>query len=346
MASNVYRYNDFGPAPIRKWVWRAVLVSFLFHLLLGAVLYNTQVRHFGDPYYEQLVPRSFKLDRVEIDPRSLDRSDPIPLDEITEILNAEPVEVEVPPEEMDIIEEEIRATPTAPDLEMERFAEEFIPERPDSPASLDELERAAEESLVAELNGLAEQLFDDVPVSPARPLMDLPQMTLPQEEVELPGSPLGDLGGERLPATEPPQGFSDLDDLLRQAGPIPADTGPILMPTDLLFDYDSYELRSRAVESLRKLGQLISDNPDSHFTIEGHTDSFGPADYNMELSELRALAVKQWLVEEAGVSPDQINTIGLGQTQLIVTEGDIEEQAINRRVEIVIRTRRGGGPRP
>jgi outer membrane protein OmpA-like peptidoglycan-associated protein len=135
------------------------------------------------------------------------------------------------------------------------------------------------------------------------------------------------------------RGFSNLDDLLAQTGPLTQETAPILMPTDLLFDYDAPLLREEAVASLRKLGMLIQRNPGARFVIEGHTDSFGTDAYNLDLSRRRAESVKAWLTETMGLPGEAIQTVGYGKSRLIApAEGTIEEQQINRRVEIVIRS--------
>lgn len=343
MAGNYYRQKEYGPAPLRRWIWRAFLFSILFHLLLGWVFLQAKVERFGDPYYETLVPRSFRVDRVEIDPALLDDREETPVDEAELRPENEVVEVPIEPDrvEADFQEDEIRATPLAPEVDLDRFQEEILPDPTAPTTTLEELEMAAAQSLLNELDGLGEQLFEEPPLSEARPLLEIPAVTAEQEPVELPGSGIRDLQGELGAAAGPPPGFSDLDELLARSEPLRGETEPILMPTDLLFDYDSFELRSQARESLRKLGRLIRENPRSRFVIEGHTDSFGPADYNQELSELRALAVKEWLVREAEIPPERIETVGYGQTRLIVPEGSIEEQQINRRVEIVIRTPRG-----
>ncbi|PWU06611.1 MAG: hypothetical protein C5B47_07290 [Verrucomicrobia bacterium] len=177
------------------------------------------------------------------------------------------------------------------------------------------------------LDSFPEQLFQ--PESSTQPVAELPN---PKEAGG--GAALASAG--RRPGSMP-KGFSNLDDLLSQTGPLRSDTAPILMPTDLLFDYDNAELRSRAVDSLRKLGTLIQRNPQATFNIEGHTDSFGSDQYNTDLSLRRAEAVKAWLVQVMGISPGRIETRGYGKTRLLApASGTIEQQQINRRVEIII----------
>jgi outer membrane protein OmpA-like peptidoglycan-associated protein len=138
-----------------------------------------------------------------------------------------------------------------------------------------------------------------------------------------------------------PAGFSNLDELLSGSGQLGNGTAPILMPTDLLFDYDSAILRPGATASLQKLGRLIQRNPQAVFRVEGHTDSFGSDQYNMDLSQRRAETVKSWLVANMNIDADRIQTQGYGKTHLIVpADRSVEEQQLNRRVEIVIRTRK------
>jgi outer membrane protein OmpA-like peptidoglycan-associated protein len=138
------------------------------------------------------------------------------------------------------------------------------------------------------------------------------------------------------------RGFSNLDDLLGQGGgALGGTTAPILMPTDLLFEYGSADLAEVARLSLMKLGFLIQKNPDSLFIVEGHTDSFGGDEYNLRLSEARAQAVVAWLRDSLRLGTDRIQAVGMGKRALIAPAGgSVEEQAINRRVEIKVRPRK------
>lgn len=145
---------------------------------------------------------------------------------------------------------------------------------------------------------------------------------------------VGDGAGERV------KGFSNLDDLLGGGGKMGGSTAPILMPTDLLFSYGSDQLAEGARLSLMKLGFLIQKNPDSLFIIEGHTDSFGGDEFNLDLSLRRANAVVQWLRDSLRLGTDRIQAMGMGKSKPIVpVTGTVEEQGLNRRVEIKVRPR-------
>lgn len=132
-------------------------------------------------------------------------------------------------------------------------------------------------------------------------------------------------------------GYSNLDELFNRGSKLSASTDPILMPTDLLFEYGSSELADHARLSLMKLGLLIQRNPNNLFIIEGHTDSFGSDEFNYDLSVRRANAVVNWLIHSLHISTDRIRAVGMGKSRLLVGGTTPEEQAINRRVEIKIR---------
>jgi outer membrane protein OmpA-like peptidoglycan-associated protein len=153
-------------------------------------------------------------------------------------------------------------------------------------------------------------------------------------EVKKQGQGAGDAAATRV------KGFSNLDDLLGGGGRLGGSTAPILMPTDLLFEYGSDQLAEGARLSLMKLGFLIQKNPNSLFIVEGHTDSFGGEDFNLDLSLRRANAVVEWLRQSLRLGTDRIQAAGMGKSKPIVsTSGTVEEQGMNRRVEIKVRAK-------
>jgi outer membrane protein OmpA-like peptidoglycan-associated protein len=118
----------------------------------------------------------------------------------------------------------------------------------------------------------------------------------------------------------------------------------IELDADVLFDFDKYNLRPQAADSLLKVGEVAKNYGNSAVLIEGHTDSKGSPPYNMKLSENRALSVKNWLVQNARVSAARINTRGWGETKPVApntnpngSDNPAGRQK-NRRVEITIRT--------
>lgn len=89
---------------------------------------------------------------------------------------------------------------------------------------------------------------------------------------------------------------------------------------------------------------LKSQHDDTAIVVEGHTDSRGSRQQNLELSQARADSVRAYLVRK-GVAPDRIKSVGKGEDQPIATNNTPDGRANNRRVEIVLKSpsNRDGG---
>ncbi len=109
---------------------------------------------------------------------------------------------------------------------------------------------------------------------------------------------------------------------------------------DVLFAFNKAELSAQAAPRLDKLANFLRQFPDRKLIIEGHTDSVGGDAYNQELSERRAQAVQNALVQR-GVAPDRITARGYGKTYPVADNASPEGRAMNRRVEIVIADDKG-----
>jgi len=131
-------------------------------------------------------------------------------------------------------------------------------------------------------------------------------------------------------------GITSLDSLLD----LPANillSKKTMLPSDLLFEFNSAELRESAKIGLMKLTMLMDRNPGLYCWIEGHTDLVGGDEFNLNLSIDRAEAVKSHLVKSYKMDAYKIITRGFGRYEPIITTGDAQEQSINRRVEIRMR---------
>jgi OmpA-OmpF porin, OOP family len=131
-------------------------------------------------------------------------------------------------------------------------------------------------------------------------------------------------------------GIASLDDLL-DLPPNILLSKKTMLPSDLLFEFNKFELRESAKVGLMKLALLMDRNPNLYCWIEGHTDLVGGDDFNLELSIRRAEAVKSYLVESLRMDAAKISTRGFGRYTPLVIEGDAEVQSVNRRVEIRMR---------
>lgn len=318
------RTLDLGSSStgIKPWILPALLVSLLLHVLFWMWSNHVTINPLKGVDYDPTPPRRFQLENVELDPRLLN---PAPA-EVKHPATA-PVAVKLPDENVALGKwsGDQPSLPPAPKLDNAILSETPKLSEPSLQSPLKTVE--AKDSIIPDDKALTSELLSEKPTVGETPAVQLPG----------PGFEKGvRSAGGGTPSTE--NGFSNLDDLLAQTGPLTTETAPILMPTDLLFDYNSPNLRQEAMESLKKLGLLIQRNPGSRFIIEGHTDSFGSDEYNLELSRKRADSVKAWLTGGMGLPDGSIQTVGYGKSRLLTpASGTIEQQQINRRVEIVIR---------
>ena len=111
--------------------------------------------------------------------------------------------------------------------------------------------------------------------------------------------------------------------------------GLIANMSDVLFKTGSFELLPGARERLAKVSGIVLAYPSLHLQIEGHTDSVGGDEYNQSLSEKRAGAVREYLVQQ-GITGDSIEARGFGKTQPIASNDTSEGRQQNRRVELVL----------
>lgn len=109
----------------------------------------------------------------------------------------------------------------------------------------------------------------------------------------------------------------------------------LTMPQDILFPVDSFNIRPDLRSDLFKVADSLQRYPDTTVQVVGHTDSDGAASYNQSLSERRANAVGDVLMN-GGVPSSRINAFGRGEDQPVASNLTSEGKAQNRRVEIVI----------
>lgn len=111
--------------------------------------------------------------------------------------------------------------------------------------------------------------------------------------------------------------------------------GLIANMSDVLFKTGSFELLPGARERLAKVSGIVLAHPGLRLEVEGHTDSVGSDDYNQQLSERRADAVRSYLVQQ-GIPESAIVARGLGKSSPVASNDTPEGRQQNRRVEMVI----------
>jgi len=109
----------------------------------------------------------------------------------------------------------------------------------------------------------------------------------------------------------------------------------VTFESGLLYDYDSDVVKPTAATNLRSFAQSLDKYPNTDIMIVGHTDSQGSDTYNLQLSERRAIAARNYLVSQ-GVSSARIKVAGRGESEPIADNATDAGRAQNRRVEVAI----------
>ena len=109
----------------------------------------------------------------------------------------------------------------------------------------------------------------------------------------------------------------------------------VTFPEGLLFGFDSDQINATAQDNLRRFAASLQKYPNTRTLIVGHTDSEGSADYNMDLSNRRALSAANFITG-AGVDRARISTAGRGEGEPIATNTSDAGRQLNRRVEVAI----------
>jgi OmpA-OmpF porin, OOP family len=118
------------------------------------------------------------------------------------------------------------------------------------------------------------------------------------------------------------------------AAPAAVERPAVSLPS-ITFEFNSADLRPESLGTLQNLGNALNRElkDQKKFLIEGHTDSVGTPQYNMELSQRRAEAVKDYLVQKLGVAPERLQAVGRGATEPV--DPQHPNGAENRRVVII-----------
>jgi outer membrane protein OmpA-like peptidoglycan-associated protein len=114
----------------------------------------------------------------------------------------------------------------------------------------------------------------------------------------------------------------------------------VRLTSDILFDVDSAALRPESRATLRDLAANFAQYPTNVIEVEGHTDSTGSDEHNMQLSQNRANSVREYLVNQ-GVTSRNVTARGYGESQPKASNNTPEGRQLNRRVEINIRGTEG-----
>ncbi|MGC2062443.1 MAG: peptidoglycan-associated lipoprotein Pal [Thermodesulfovibrionales bacterium] len=107
------------------------------------------------------------------------------------------------------------------------------------------------------------------------------------------------------------------------------------MFSDILFEYDRYNVKDTSKPILRNVSDWLSKHPEARISIEGHCDERGTNEYNLALGDKRAKAVKEYLLS-MGVASKKTDTISYGEERPLCKESTEECWAKNRRAHFVV----------
>jgi outer membrane protein OmpA-like peptidoglycan-associated protein len=105
--------------------------------------------------------------------------------------------------------------------------------------------------------------------------------------------------------------------------------------SDVLFDTARHDLKPGAREKLARVSGIISAHPGLKIDIEGHADSRGTDDYNLNLSERRAESVRSYLVSQS-IQPAMVTARGFGESRPVASNDNAAGRQQNRRVELIV----------
>ncbi|SDR85835.1 OmpA family protein [Pseudomonas oryzae] len=137
-------------------------------------------------------------------------------------------------------------------------------------------------------------------------------------------------GGGSAPAPAPVAEPAPVVEPAPVAEPVPE---VVRVELDVKFDFDKAQVKSESYGDIKNLADFMNQYPQTSTTVEGHTDSVGTDAYNQKLSERRAAAVRDVLVNQYGVAAGRVSSVGYGESQPVADNATEAGRAVNRRVE-------------
>ncbi len=115
----------------------------------------------------------------------------------------------------------------------------------------------------------------------------------------------------------------------------PIKQGAPFVLENIFFDSDKSILKKESLTELTKLLEILNNNEALRIELGGHTDSDGNDEHNLQLSDNRAKAVVDWLIEK-GVDKAKLQYKGYGESKPRVENDTPQNKALNRRTEVII----------
>ncbi|MBN2542923.1 OmpA family protein [bacterium] len=142
---------------------------------------------------------------------------------------------------------------------------------------------------------------------------------------ECPNTPRGTMVDERGCPYKKGFGNINIEKDLQEKG--------VFVTNEIHFEFNSDDIMTDSYLLINSVGEILQSHPKWRMEIAGHTDSVGTAEYNMDLSRRRAIAVKKHLVDNFKIQPDRLVAKGYGESSPVADNGSKDGRALNRRVE-------------
>jgi len=316
----------------KRWFIAALAIALVLHGMLVGFFGLYHLRALEIPALHSPPTGPFTIKSIEIDPNALKspQSDPIAKLPVAE-----------PPRSPSAFNLDTRLVEKALQAPLPALSTPALPEpnRVIAQTDLNQMQPFAESDtakVTAEISKVQPAMMDTGPVITSKLADDLISASPGPAQ---PGLPSGaELTGNGTTGHLP--GFADLAPGFKAGGAsLSKLPEPVLLrlPADVLFDFDSATLKPEADSLLGQAVSMITKYPAADVQIDGYSDSFGRADYNLTLSQQRAQAVQDWLQGRASSVSFKFRSQGHGSADYVVSpQGSIDQQQPNRRVEILI----------
>jgi OOP family OmpA-OmpF porin len=307
-----------------------MLCSVLLHVIVFLVLDHLKIG-LGFSEVKEMTTAPMNVEQVEVEPMPEE--------------SAPPEDVVVPPNDAAALLEEVDLLAKLPkdqeiDIKPDVLAPEYAlkmssPAREGEPSAVAP-DMAASMDIEADLPDLGRMEEKLPPAAEGQITVDPGAVQVDDNELKKFADDLMRKGANGKVRDGALDGMSSLDDMLG----LPANvlvSKKTMLPSDLLFEFNSSDLRESAKVGLMKLALLLDRNPGLYCWVEGHTDLIGTDEANLDLSRRRAAAVSEYLVKSLRMDGSKIVSRGKGEGEPLVPGGTVDEQALNRRVEIRMR---------
>ncbi|WP_373388283.1 OmpA family protein [Pseudomonas alcaligenes] len=138
-------------------------------------------------------------------------------------------------------------------------------------------------------------------------------------------------GSKPAPVAEPVA-----EPVVEEVAPTPEPAETVRVELDVKFDFDKAKVKEESYGDIKNLADFMNQYPQTSTTVEGHTDSVGTDAYNQKLSERRAGAVREVLVNQYGVGAERVGSVGYGESRPVADNATEAGRAVNRRVEAAV----------